>query len=440
MITQELFAQYHSSVLERFLRYVRINTQSDPFSRSSPSTACQLDLARLLAAELRSLGISDAHSTEHGFVYGTVPGNIDTTAPTIFFCSHLDTSFDCSGENVKPQVIENYDGRDLQLPGDPSQVLRVADHPALQHEVGRSIVTSDGTTLLGGDDKSGIAAIMDAVQFLQSHPQIKHGPLKILFTPDEEIGHGTENIDLTKVRADFGYTLDADGLGTFEDENYFAQGLTLRIKGNPVHSGYATGKLENALKIGAEILARLPKDKRSPEVSCEREGFIHPTSIQGKEALCEIRMNLRDFEFHRLDEYAQLVQALAREVLANYPRSSYSCEIVEQYRNMKEIIERHPQVRELALRATREAGITPCQKLIRGGTDGAMLSHKGLPCPNLFSGQHGIHSLTEWVSVYSMQKAAEVMVRIVAISVSAQQPRETFCLSPSEALPQTDER
>ena len=403
------------SVLERFLRYVVIDTQSDPTSPTCPSTLKQKNLGRLLAAELQAMGLADAHLDDHGYVYATIPANTDKHVPVICFCSHMDTSPDCSGADVKPQIIRNYQGGDIVLPGDPSQVIRPGEHPALQDQIGNDIVTSDGTTLLGADNKAGIAEIMDAAQFLLSNPQIKHGTIKMLFTPDEEIGRGVDRVDLKKLGADFGYTMDGETAGNIEDETFSADGATVIINGVSAHPGFAKGKIEHAIKIASAIVERLPKDTCSPETTEGKEGFLHPVAISGTLEQARLDFIVRDFSEQGLRQKEALLEDIVRDVMTNYPHSSYRMDVRQQYRNMKEVIDLHPQIVTYAEDAIRRAGLTPMRTSIRGGTDGSRLSFMGLPCPNIFAGEHAFHSRLEWVSVRDMEKAVQTIVHLAMI-------------------------
>lgn len=405
-----------SSVLERFLRYVQIDTQSDPNSETFPSTAKQRNLSNLLAEELRTLGVADAHVDAHGYVYATIPSNSDRTdIPVICFCSHVDTSPDVTGENVKPVVHRNWDGSDIILPDDHSQVLRIGELHDLDQQIGNDIVTASGTTLLGADNKAGVAEIMAAAEHLLANPQIKHGAIKILFTPDEEVGRGTEKVDLQKLGADFGYTVDGEAIGTLEDETFSADGVKITIHGVSTHPGYAIGKLENALKIAAEILARLPKDRLSPETTQDKEGFIHPVQMEGIQEKAVLSFIIRDFTVAGLHQKEALLKGIMEEVLKQYPNSSAEFKVQEQYRNMKEVLDQHPEVIQNALTAMERVGLNPIQRSIRGGTDGSRLSFMGLPCPNIFAGEHAFHSKLEWVSVQDMEKAVEVIVSLAGV-------------------------
>ena len=406
--------EFNHSVLDRFLRYVRIDTQSNPASPSCPSTEKQKDLGRLLAQELRDLGIADAHMDDNGYVYGTLPATTDKTVPVICFCSHMDTSPDCTGKDVKPQIVRNYQGGDIVLPADPTQIIRAGEHPALADQIGHDIVTTDGTTLLGADNKAGLAEIMDAVQFLVRNPQIKHGPIKILFTPDEEIGRGVDKADLKKLGADFAYTIDGETAGHLEDETFSADGVTIRIQGVSVHPGFAKGKMEHAIKIASRIVDRLPKDI-APETTEDRDGFLHPVAMEGGLDSATLELIVRDFSVEGLKQKEALLEQIIRDVLADFPRSSYRMEVKEQYRNMKEVLDRHPDIVTNAMDAIRRAGLTPVRSSIRGGTDGSRLSFMGLPCPNIFAGEHAFHSRLEWVSVQDMEKAVQTIVHLAMI-------------------------
>jgi tripeptide aminopeptidase len=402
-------------VTERFLRYVVIDTQSDPASPTCPSTAKQKDLGRLLAAELKEMGVADAHLDEHGYVYGTIPASTAKTVPVICFCSHMDTSPDCTGRNVKPQIVKNYQGRDIVLPADPTQVIRADEHPPLRDQIGNDIITTDGTTLLGADNKAGIAEIMDAAQFLIDNPQVKHGTIKILFTPDEEIGRGVDKVDLTKLGADFAYTMDGESAGSIEDETFSADGATITIEGVSTHPGFAKAKMEHAIKIATAIVDRLPKDSCSPETTEGREGFLHPIAISGALEQATLGLIVRDFTEAGLEDKEALLERIVRDVMKDYPRSTYRIDIKQQYRNMKEVIDAHPETVDYAIEAIRRAGLEPVRSAIRGGTDGSRLSFMGLPCPNIFAGEHAFHSRLEWVSRQDMEKAVQTIVHLAMI-------------------------
>jgi tripeptide aminopeptidase len=406
---------FNHTVTERFLRYVVIDTQSDASSSTCPSTEKQKDLGRLLASELKAIGLADAHLDEHGYVYATIPANTGKSVPVICFCSHMDTSPDCTGTNVKPQIVKNYRGGDIALPADPVQVIRVAEHPELKNQIGNDIITTDGTTLLGADNKAGVAEIMDAAHFFINNPQVKHGTIKILFTPDEEIGRGVDKVDLKKLGADFAYTIDGETAGHIEDETFSADGATITIEGVSTHPGFAKGKMEHAIKIAAAIIDRLPKDTCSPETTEDKQGFLHPIGISGALEQATIGFIVRDFTNEGLKEKERLLENIVRDVMKNYPRSTYRMEVKEQYRNMKQVIDRHPEIVDYAIEAIRRAGLEPHRSSIRGGTDGSRLSFMGLPCPNIFAGEHAFHSRLEWVSRQDMEKAVQTIVHLATI-------------------------
>ncbi|PST85188.1 peptidase T [Pedobacter yulinensis] len=399
----------------RFMRYVQVDTQSDPTSPSCPSTEKQKDLGAMLATELRDMGLSDAHLDDFGYVYATLPGNSGKKVPVICFCSHMDTSPDSPGAGVKPLIHRNYDGRDLMLPDDPAVVIRESAHPDLRAQHGNDIITASGLTLLGADNKAGIAAIMEALSFLVEHSELKHGTIRVLFTPDEEIGRGVDQVDMQKLAADFGYTIDGETLGSIEDETFSADGAVLKIAGVSSHPGFAKGKMENAMQILAEVLTTLPKDRLRPEVTESKEGFIHPVSIKGEVEQAEAHFILRDFDDTLLEAHGKLLRETVESVMRNYPASTHTLEIRPQYRNMKNVLDRFPHVVAYGEEAISRSGIEVKKRSIRGGTDGSRLSFMGLPCPNIFAGEHAFHSRQEWVSVQDMQKAAEVIVNLAQI-------------------------
>ena len=403
------------TVTERFLKYVTIDTQSDASSSTIPSTEKQKDLGRLLVQELHEMGISDAHLDEFGYVYATIESNSDKDVPVICLCAHMDTSPDSSGKNVKPLIHKNYKGQDLSLPDDPSVVISPKDHPDLKKQLGHDIITASGLTLLGADNKSGVAAIMDAAHYFVNHPEVKHGKIRILFTPDEEIGRGADKVDIEKLGADFGYTIDGETLGSLVVETFSADGVTITIYGVSAHPGFAKGKLESAIKICAEILDHLPKDHLSPETTEEKAGFIHPVSMSGIVEKASISFIIRDFVDSRLADYENYLKKIMNDVLANYPGSKGEFVVTEQYRNMKNVLDQHPQVVAYAEEAIKRAGIQVKKRSIRGGTDGSRLSFMGLPCPNIFAGEHAFHSKEEWVSVQDMQKSVETIINLCII-------------------------
>lgn len=406
---------YEHTVLQRFLRYVTIDTQSDPYSETQPSTEKQKDLSRLLVEELKELGIGDAHLDEHGYVYATIPATTSRKVPVICFCSHVDTSPDSSGKDVRPLVHRDYQGQDLVLPDDPSQVIRMQEHPDLRFQIGNDIVTASGLTLLGADNKAGVAEIMDAAAYFISHPEVEHGTIRLLFTPDEEIGRGVNKVDIRKLGADFGYTVDGETLGSIENETFSADGVTVRITGISAHPGFARGKMESAIRIAGEILAKLPKETLSPEGTSGKEGFIHPVAAKATVESATLEFIIRDFDTPKLREHEDVLENICRSVLKNYPNCSFTFEVQEQYRNMKEILDQHPKVLEYGLKAIERSGLKPKLRSIRGGTDGSRLSFMGLPCPNIFAGEHAFHSRQEWVSVQDMEKAVETIVNIACI-------------------------
>lgn len=410
-----MFSDYKFTAADRFLRYVQIDTQSDPQSSTFPSTEKQKDLSRLLVEELRQAGIADAHLDEWGYVFATIPSNSDKKVPVICFCAHVDTAPDCSGTNVKPILHKKYQGEDIVLPDDRSQVLRMSDYPYLQTQLGNDIITASGNTLLGADDKAGVAEIMDLVSFLQMHPEIKHGEIKILFTPDEEVGQGVAHLDLKKLGADYGYTLDGGEAGSLENETFSADGVVVVIHGVIAHPGYARDKMVNAMKIAGRILDALPKDRLSPESTEGKRGFIHPVRVDGIAEKCTIEFIIRDFETAGLKKKEDFLRTLVEEAVRVYPTASFEFIVKEQYRNMKEILDVHTHVVDYAKEAIERAGLELKMESIRGGTDGSRLSFMGLPCPNLFAGEQAIHSKLEFVSVQDMNKAVETMVHLVQI-------------------------
>jgi tripeptide aminopeptidase len=406
----------NTTVTKRFLRYVQIDTQSDPQSTANPSTEKQKDLGRLLVEELREIGITDAELDEFGYIYATIPANTEkTNVPVLCLCAHMDTSPDVTGKDVKPLTHHDWDGSDIVLPDDPTQIIRLADHPDLHDQIGNDIITASGTTLLGADNKAGVAEIMAAAELILNQPVIKHGMIRLLFTPDEEVGRGTEKVDMKKLGANFGYTIDGEMRGTLEDETFSADAVKIVIQGVSTHPGFAKGKLENALKIAADLLAALPKDSLSPETTEGYEGFIHPGRLEGNQDQAVVEFIIRDFSVSGLHEKEHYLQNLLNTVLTSYPNSSATFEIREQYRNMKEVLDQHPAVVENALEAIRRSELLAERRSIRGGTDGSRLSFMGLPCPNIFAGEHAFHSRLEWVSVQDMEKAVEVIVNLCQV-------------------------
>lgn len=409
------FNNYPFSAVDRFLNYVKIDTQSDPNATAFPSTEKQKDLGKVLVKELLELGIKDAHMDEFGYVYATIPANTNKNVPVICFCSHMDTSPDSSGKDVKPIIHRNYQGGPIVLPDDPTQVIRPEDHPDLEDQIGNDIITASGTTLLGADNKAGVAEIMDMAQFLLTHPEVKHGTIRILFTPDEEVGRGVEHVDLKKLGAQFGYTVDGEKCGSLEDETFSADQAIVTIDGMSIHPGFAKNRLENAMKIASDIIAALPKDRLSPETTEGREGFLHPVQLSGIAEKATIHFIVRDFVDEKLKEHEDFLQGIVDKVVKNYRRSRATVEVKEQYRNMKKVLDKYPQVVANAAEAIQRAGLKVHRESIRGGTDGSRLSFMGLPCPNIFAGEHAFHSKLEWISVQDMKKAVETLVHLACI-------------------------
>ena len=405
-----------SDVLDRFLRYVRYDTQSDETSTTFPSTDKQLILLRALTDELRAIGLADASIDEYGYVMATIPATTKKAGvPTIGFLAHVDTSPEMPGAGVAPIVHRGYDGRDLVLPDDPAAVLRLHDNPALADQMGHDIVTASGTTLLGADDKAGVAEIMTAAAWLMAHPEIEHGTIRLGFTPDEEVGRGTKHFDVARFGAQFAYTLDGGRCGQIEMESFSADAITFTFHGFNTHPGYAKGRMVNAIKAAAQFIDRLPHDRMSPETTDGHEGFVHPYVITASVQTTSVRLLLRDFVTAALRDKERMLEALAREVAAGYPGIRVEVAVEESYRNMKEVLDRYPAVVDHAREAIRRAGIEPNTNPIRGGTDGSRLSFMGLPTPNLFAGEHNFHSRLEWVSVQDMEKAVEVIVHLCQV-------------------------
>ena len=403
------------SIETRFCEYVQIDTQSDPNSLSQPSTEKQKDLSRVLVGELLAMGLKDAHLDEFGYVYATLPSNVDRAVPVLCFCAHVDTSPDCTGAGVKPLVHRNYQGQDLILPDDTSQVITTKDHPYLLERIGDDIVTASGTTLLGADDKAGVAVIMDFVQHMVNHPELPHGDIRILFTPDEEIGRGVDKVDMEKLGAVVGYTLDAGERGCYEDETFSADGAKVHFYGVSAHPGYAKDKLVNALKIAGEFLAALPRGEWSPETTEDTQGFVHPVAMGGVAEHAWVQFIVRDFKTAMLAEHESRLRGLMDEVVSRYPGASANMEVMEQYRNMKEVVDLDPRISALAIQAIEKAGIEPQLTRARGGTDGSRLSFMGLPCPNIFTGEMAFHGKHEYVSVQDMQKSSEVLIHLAGL-------------------------
>ncbi|MBN1197588.1 MAG: peptidase T [Candidatus Aminicenantes bacterium] len=402
-------------LMDRFISYVRINTQSSEESTDFPSTPHQLDLSRHLQNELKEMGLIDATLNNWGYVLATLPSNGNGSGPTIALIAHVDTSPDVSGENVNPRIHHNYNGEDIDLSGDGRWILKVSENPHLAKQKGKTLITTDGTTLLGADDKAGIAEIMAALQYLVSHPEIPRPRIRVVFTPDEETGRGTEHITLEEIAADFGYTVDGEKLGEVEDETFCADSVHLKITGINVHPGYAKGKLVNAVKLAAEIIDSLPKDRLSPETTEKREGYLHPHAIEGGSEQVTVKLLVRDFTEEGLHDHEAELHRLVDRVMQRHPGARVDFEFLESYRNMKSVLDDHPQVMAKALEAVSMAGVEPVRNIIRGGTDGARLSFMGLPTPNLFTGGSNFHSRHEWVTLEDMQAAARVIVHLMSL-------------------------
>jgi tripeptide aminopeptidase len=399
---------------DRFLRYVRIDTMADERSTTYPSTPNQLVLGKMLRDELLVLGLKDAYQTKHGIVYATVPGNVPGV-PTVAFVAHVDTSPETTAKNVNPQVIRNYPGGDIVLPGDQSKVIRTADCPELNALVGKTIITTDGTTLLGSDDKSGIAVIMELAKTLVENPNIPHGPVRICFTCDEEIGKGVNHVDLKELGADVAYTLDGAGTGEVEGETFSADKATVTIAGANIHPSIGKGRMLNAIKLAGEFLAKLPSETLSPETTEGMQGFIHPYLIEGGVGEAKIHCLLRDFDTPKLAEYAALLKQFGREIEAVHPKAKVNVDVAYQYRNMRDGMVKEPRAIPYALEAMKRAGLTPVQKSIRGGTDGSRLTEMGLPTPNLSTGEHNFHSPLEWTCLEEMAACVRVCVELVQV-------------------------
>jgi tripeptide aminopeptidase len=404
-----------TSALERFLRYVVVDTRSDERSITFPSTPGQLTLLRQLVEELKALGIDDASMDEHGYVMATIPATSSGSIPVIGFVAHVDTSPEMPGAGVRPIVHRKYDGRDLVLPDDPAAILRATEQAELAAQVGNDVVTASGTTLLGADDKAGVAAIMAAAEHLMRHPDVAHGPVRIAFTPDEEIGRGANHFDVARFGAVCAYTLDGGSLGELEYESFSADAMTVTFRGFNTHPGYAKGRMVNAIRLAADFIALLPKDRLSPETTEGYEGYVHPYVVDASVERTSVKVLIRDFVTAGLKEKEAMVETLARQVVDGEPRASFEISIEESYRNMREVLDQHRQVVEHARTAIRRAGLVPVERPIRGGTDGSRLSFMGLPTPNLFAGEHNFHSRLEWVSAQDMDKAAEVIVELCKV-------------------------
>jgi tripeptide aminopeptidase len=404
-----------NSLLDRFCRYVRIDTQADEKAATYPSSPGQLELGRLLTRELLEVGLKDAEINEHGIVMATLPATGRKTAPVIAWIAHVDTSPETSGKNVKPVVHANYDGQDIVLPGDPSKIIRVADNPDLAACKGKTVITTDGTTLLGSDDKSGVAVIMEAAKFLFAHPEIAHGPIRICFTCDEEIGHGVDHLDLKKLGATVAYTLDGGGVGEIDGETFSADLAVVTITGVNVHPGIAKGRMLNAVRLAGDFLNRLPARTLSPETTADRDGFLHPYRIEGGVGEVALRILLRDFDTAKLSEKADVLRAAAKSLMLEYAQAQTKVLVSPQYRNMAEGLAKEPRALAFADEAMRRAGIEPKRTIVRGGTDGSRLTELGLPTPNLSCGEHNLHSPLEWTCLEEMEAAVRVLVELAKV-------------------------
>jgi tripeptide aminopeptidase len=404
-----------TSVVERFLRYVKYDTQSAEHSNTYPSTPKQMVLLDHLVEELKNVGIMDATRDEFGYVMATIPATTKKQVPVIGFIAHVDTSPEVSGANVKPIVHANWQGQDIVLPDDSSVVLRASEIPALKEQIGHDIITASGSTLLGADNKAGVAEIVAAAEHLIQHPEIPHGTIRVGFTPDEEVGAGTRHFDVPKFGAKYAYTMDAAGRGNFETETFSADACTVTFRGFNTHPGFAKDKMVNSIRVAADFLQRLPQSGLSPETTAGREGFVHPYVIEGGVDSTSIRFIIRDFETAGLSQKEKMLEKLAQEAVAAWPGSSASVKVEESYRNMKEVLDQHPHVAEYAREAIRRAGLEVREGSVRGGTDGSRLSFMGLPTPNIFAGENNFHSRLEWVSAQDMEKAVETIVHVARI-------------------------
>jgi tripeptide aminopeptidase len=403
------------TVAEKLIKYVQIDTTADPNSQTNPSSEKQKDLSKVLCNELLAMGLKNVETDEFGYVYATIPSNTSKNVPVICFCSHVDTSPDCSGTNVKPILHKNWDGSDISLPDDPSVIISRKNHPYLNERIGDDLITASGLTLLGADDKAGIAIIMNLAEVLINNPEIKHGDIRILFTPDEEIGQGVDKIDMKKLNANFGYTLDGGERGHLEGETFSADGCKITFHGISAHPGYAKNKMVSAIKAAAHFVSLLPKSELCPEKTDGYEGFVHPVSMEGTVEKATVSFILRDFDTQKLADHKNLLTNLAEQTIKTFEGATFEVKVTEQYRNMKEILDQYPQVMANAEKAYQQAGLKVINTNIRGGTDGSRLSFMGLPCPNIFTGEMAIHSKQEYVSVQDMQKAVDVLVELVQI-------------------------
>lgn len=401
---------------QRFMEYVKIDTQSDPYSNTFPSTEKQKDLSSKLLKELLEIGLNDAVMDEHGYVFATIPTTSTKKGiETVCFCSHVDTAPDCSGKDVKPILHRNYQGQDLVLPDDSSQVINTTNHPYLKERIGDDIITASGTTLLGADDKAGVAIIMQLAKELANSRDIKHGNIRVLFTPDEEVGRGVDKLDMDRLNADIGYTLDGGKRGSLEGDTFSANAMTITFNGVSAHPGYAKGKMVNAVKVLSHFMDSVPQDQFSPETTSEAQGFVHPYNMRGELETASVDFLIRDFMTAKLEDHQNVLKKVAEATIEKYPGATFEVKIKEQYRNMREVLDTKPHIESNALEAMKRAGINPLQDLVRGGTDGSRLSFMGLPCPNIFTGEMGIHSKQEYVSVQDMEAALETLIELVQI-------------------------
>ena len=406
--------KYKFTCVDKFLKYVKYDTQSDEESTSFPSTEKQKKLSADLAKELKKMGLKDAAMDKWGYVMATLPATTKKKVPAIAFIAHVDTSPAVTGKNVKPVIHKKYKGGDIKLPKG-GWVIKVSENPDLKNMRGFDIITTDGTTLLGADNKAGVAEIMDAVNYFLSHPEVKHGPIKICFTPDEEVGRGTEKINLKKLGAKYAYTVDGSSRGEVESETFSADGVVIKFTGKNIHPGYAKNQMINSIKIASTFMESLPKKRLSPETTDKRQGYVHCTNINGLEETTTLKFIIRDFETPKLKEYEKLLEDLAKKAVAKFPGSKYEFKVIEQYRNMKEVLVKHPQVTKHAVQAMKNLGIKPIMHPIRGGTDGSRLSFMGLPTPNIFAGEQSFHSQLEWVAIQDMEMAVKVIVELAQI-------------------------
>lgn len=406
---------YKHSVAERLMRYVQIDTEADPNSETQPSSEKQKDLSRILVQELLAIGITDAELDEYGYVYATIPATGNTNTPVLCFCSHVDTAPDVTGANVKPVMHSNYSGGDIRFADAPDLILNTIEHPYLKDRIGDDIITASGKTLLGADDKAGVAIIMDLANYLIQHPEIKHGKIRVLFTPDEEIGRGVNKVDMTKLGAQFGYTLDGGPRGVLEGESFSADGATIVFEGISAHPGYAKNKMVSAIKVASTFMDMLPKDEWCPESTSGMQGFVHPVHFEAAVEKATLQFIIRDFDTRKLEEHKNRLESYAADAVKKFPGATYTLTVKEQYRNMREMLDQFPQVMANAEEAYKRAGMTPVRESIRGGTDGSRLSFMGMPCPNIFTGEMAIHSRKEYVSVQDMEKAVETLVHLVQV-------------------------